>query len=296
MQQLGEPAVTAVALIRTERRRLGAAGRRHLRRSRDVGTRRHRRRRTSLRLARRRTAGARVGSLRLPAHRLRCIHAAAVAGDDAVELGQGFDLVDNDAAHLRGAVGRLLRQFENALAEFPTGRFELALHFGRHLPHALKRLGEPLRRLQEQLVRFARVLIVDVAEQVAGALTFLFERAGAFGARVRDHTGDLAGLARGAVERLVEQRREALQPLFDIVGTGVERADQRFDRRLPVAESDLGVPVGLVDQRDRVGQRAALRVELRGELAEVQQRLAGDRMERLDVLVHLGACDAALLG
>ena len=45
-----------------------------------------------------------------------------MAGDDAVELGQRLDLIDDDAAHLRGAVGGLLRQFEDAAAQLAAGR------------------------------------------------------------------------------------------------------------------------------------------------------------------------------
>ena len=35
---------------------------------------------------------------------------------DAVELGERLDLIDDHAAHLRGAVGGLLRQLQDALA------------------------------------------------------------------------------------------------------------------------------------------------------------------------------------
>ena len=90
----------------------------------------------------------------------------------------------------------------------------------------------------------------------------LLQRAGAFGARIRDDAGDLAGAAGGAVERLVEQAREALEPLLDVVGAGVERGDQRLDRGAALAERGVGVAVALVDQRDRFGERAAVGVEL----------------------------------
>ena len=72
------------------------------------------------------------------ARRLGGVDAAAVAGDDAVELGQRLDLVDDDAAHLRGALGGLLRQLEDATAQLGARRLELALHLGRHLLHALE--------------------------------------------------------------------------------------------------------------------------------------------------------------
>ena len=70
-----------------------------------------------------------------------------MAGDNAIELGERLDLIDDDAAHLRCALGGLLRQFENAAAQFGAGRLELLLHFRRHLLHALHDLGEAARRI-----------------------------------------------------------------------------------------------------------------------------------------------------
>ena len=75
-------------------------------------------------------AGGGVDRLRRAARRLDRVEAAAVAGDDAVELGQRIDLLDDDAAHLRGAFGGLLRQLEDALAQFGARRLHLALHLG----------------------------------------------------------------------------------------------------------------------------------------------------------------------
>ena len=59
-----------------------------------------------------------------------------MTGDDAVELGERLDLVDDDAPHLRRALGGLLRQFENAAAQFGAGGLEFLLHLRRHLLHA----------------------------------------------------------------------------------------------------------------------------------------------------------------
>ena len=39
-----------------------------------------------------------------------------MARDDAIEFGQRLDLIDDDLTHLSGALGGLLRHFENALA------------------------------------------------------------------------------------------------------------------------------------------------------------------------------------
>src|ERR1700722_16955029 len=69
-----------------------------------------------------------VGGFGLAPHRFGGIERAAVAGDDAIELGQGFDLIDDDAAHLRRAFGGLLRQFEDAATQFGARHLELLLH------------------------------------------------------------------------------------------------------------------------------------------------------------------------
>ena len=74
------------------------------------------------------------------------VEAAAVMGDDAVEFGQRLDLVDDHLAHLRGALGGLLRHLEHAAAQLVAGGFELAVHLGSHLLHALHHRGELLGR------------------------------------------------------------------------------------------------------------------------------------------------------
>ena len=70
-------------------------------------------------------------------------------GDDAVELGERLDLVDDHLAHLRGVVSRLLRHFQHATAQLVARRFELLVHLGRHLLHGLHHRAEPLGRLLE---------------------------------------------------------------------------------------------------------------------------------------------------
>ena len=64
------------------------------------------------------------------------VEAAAVMGDDAVQFRERLDLVDDHFAHLRGALGGLLRHFQNAAAQFVAGGLQLVMHFGRHLLHA----------------------------------------------------------------------------------------------------------------------------------------------------------------
>ena len=87
-----------------------------------------------------------------------------MAGDDAIELGQRLDLVDDHAAHLRCAVGGLSRQFEDALAQLGAGGFELALHLRGHSLEPLDHLGVALRRLIEHDVGLPDILLVDLAQ------------------------------------------------------------------------------------------------------------------------------------
>src|SRR5262249_57980379 len=70
------------------------------------------------------------------------VHVAAMTSDDAIELGQRLDLIDDHAPHLRRAFRRLLRQLEDALTQLVAGRVQLVLHFGSHLLEALDHLGE----------------------------------------------------------------------------------------------------------------------------------------------------------
>ena len=67
-----------------------------------------------------------------------------MTGDNAIELRQGLDLVDDDTAHLRRALGGFLRQFEDAAPQLGPRRLQLLLHFRRHLLHALHDLGVTL--------------------------------------------------------------------------------------------------------------------------------------------------------
>src|SRR5581483_5928564 len=53
------------------------------------------------------------------------VHAATMVCDDAVELGERLDLVDDHLAHLRGGFGGLLRHFQHAAAQLVAGRFQL---------------------------------------------------------------------------------------------------------------------------------------------------------------------------
>ena len=151
-QKIGQPAGAPAAgsrLRRAERRGLPTPGRGdRCGHAGDVGA---RARRLGPRAAvggrgllarRRKAAGRRLHRLDAPLRRLDRVESATMAGDDAVELGQRLDLVDDDTAHLGGAVGGLLRQFEDAPAQLVAGRLELLLHLGGHPLQALEHLGE----------------------------------------------------------------------------------------------------------------------------------------------------------
>ena len=166
-----------------------------------------------------------------------------MAGDDAVELGERFHLVDDHPAHLRRALGGLLRQLEHAAAQFLARVVELALHVGRHLLHRLHDLGEAVGGLLQQLLRLDRVLLeqalavvrhllVKFVQGFARALVLrlgggadrrmlLGDRARAFRGRFGDQPRDIAGtLLRGA-QQFIEQAREPLQPLVEVLGAAV---------------------------------------------------------------------------
>ena len=223
-------------------------------------------------------------SSRAATPRLDRVEIAAVAGDDAVELGQRLDLVDDDAAHLRGAIGGLLRQLEGAAAQFVAGgfelavhlqarRFQLALHLGRHLPHALHRFGKALVGVAEHGVGVAGGLVVDRTHRFDGAAAFVVglfahalvlvaDRAVAFGGRLRHHAGDLARAGGRRLERLVEQAGEALETLVEILGAGVERGDQLIERDAALAEAILGALIAAFDLLGGAGEFAAVGIEL----------------------------------
>ncbi len=99
-----------------------------------------------------------------------------MTGDDPVELGQRFDLVDDHLAHLRRALGRFLRHFENAAAQLGAGGVELAVQFGRHLLHAVHDGCELVGGLAEHAVRFARALIIDFGHRLGGLAALVLDR------------------------------------------------------------------------------------------------------------------------
>src|SRR4029450_12964281 len=110
------------------------------------------------------TAAADYSERRLltcPAHGLDRIEISSMAGNNAIKFGQCLDLVHDDPTHLRSAFGRFLRQFEYPAPQFAARGFEFALHFRRHLLHALHGFGKALVCLAEDRLSIAGGLCVD---------------------------------------------------------------------------------------------------------------------------------------
>ena len=180
------------------------------------------------RLGRLHPANGGVGRLH-PARRLDRVEAAAVAGDDAVELGQRLDLVDDDAPHVGGGLGRLLRQLENALAQLGARALELLLHLGGHLlqtRRASRRTVAPPARASHATPRrparrccaWPRPAVgVLLRRRLRISVEILGDRLHAAGGGVGGEAGDVARPFRRAFERLVEHVGKAGQPLVQLV-------------------------------------------------------------------------------
>ena len=147
-QQVGKPSVAPLvgAGDGTDRRRFGAARRRHAevrrRQGRGAAGVAHARRSTgsrmrggsiTARIARSmRSAAAPAGdrhhrlflALGAGAAAAHDVEAAAVMCDDPVQFRQSLDLVDDHLAHLRGAFGGFLRHFQHAAAQLVAGGLE----------------------------------------------------------------------------------------------------------------------------------------------------------------------------
>ena len=162
-------------------------------------------------------------------------------GDNAVELGQSLDLIDDDAAHLRRAFGRLLRQLENAATQFGARRSRAPAAFPSPSASCPARSRRSARRTGEHAVHLAgrlprkpcsasrRCACAPPRRSCARARIAARWCGTLFAARLGDDAGDLAGPRRRGIEQLVEQAGEAPQPLLEIVGAGIERGDERLE-------------------------------------------------------------------
>ena len=229
-----------------------------------------------------------------------------MARHDAVELGQGLDLINDDAAHVRSGVRCLLRQLENALAQLSARRFELAAHVGAHLLQLVQNLGEALRRLRQHDVRLLARLLVDAVHGLAQArplllgaaadcLEILPDRFDAAGRRVRSQPRDFARPFARAFERLIEHTGKAGKPLFEISGFAVEGGHQLLQRGAALGERALGLPVAAIDQRHRICQRVGVHVEVAGKPAQIVERLRRHFLEARNVALHVAVGGAGLL-
>ena len=116
---------------------------------------------------------------------------------------------------------------------------------------------------------------------VAHEVELLGDRLRAVRARFGDHAADVARAGGGSLQRLVEQAREALEPLLEFLALDIERGDQRVEMGAAFVDRGVGLAVAAVDQFDRLHQHAAVGVELRRELAEVFDHLGGHALEAL---------------
>ncbi len=233
--------------------------------------------------------------------------------DDPVQFGQRLDLVDNDLAHLRGALGGFLRHLQHAAAQFVARGFQLVMHLQSHLLHALHHRGELVRRLLEHGVGFLGAALIHFAHGVGCQPAFLLRRrANRFklpadrgrtrAGRFRDHPRDIARARFGGGQRFIQQARKPRQPVIEIGGSQIDRRHQRFQLGFAVGDGGGGVAVALLDQIGGIDQRLAVGLELAGQRAEifqrprglgvedgqlVFQRLGGDAVARGDV-VHGG--------
>ena len=117
----------------------------------------------------------------------------------------------------------------------------------------------------------AAALVLGAAR--ASLLVLFADRARAFGARFRRPRGRSRGRGRRRLERFVEQAGEALEPLLDILGAGIERGDQRFDRGAALVDRRLR-PARLLRSISSTAWRARGRAtsNCAGELAEIGRR------------------------
>ena len=103
------------------------------------------------------------------------------------------------------------------------------------------------------------------SEVDAHRLVLLGDGARAFRGRVGDHAGDVARARLGGREQLVEQAGEALEPLVEVLGAVSRLMTTVVERGAAGAERLVGAAVARVDHLDRLRERAAMDVELRGE-------------------------------
>src|SRR5262249_9466849 len=185
-------------------------------------------------------------------------------------------------------------------------RLEFLLHFRRHLLHALHDFAEAGGGFGENALHLRESIIVGRRERftstgalflrrLTNQLVLLLDGLHALIAGLRDQSSDFAGSVGRGLQRLIQDRGEARQPLPELLGAGVERGNQRLDSRLPLRDRFLGAAIAALHQRHSISKGATMRIELVGEFGEVAQHLAGDRVEIAEVLFHLDVVAPVLL-
>ncbi|CEG07380.1 hypothetical protein BN961_00769 [Afipia felis] len=213
-----------------------------------------------------------------------------MAGDNAVELGQGFDLIDDDLAHLRGAFGCFLRQFQHAAAQIGAGGVKFLMQFGSHLLHRVDDVAELVGCFREHAGCILSAAIVNLAHRLerlaalvldshANGFELTANRGGACPGAFGNDTRDIARAQLGGVERFLKQADEAVEALVEIEGAGVDRGGELFQQALALGDGLRGALVALFDGANRIGQQAAMALELGREAAEAFQRAGGGFVE-----------------
>src|SRR5579871_143803 len=94
---------------------------------------------------------------------------------------------------------------------------------------------------------------------------------GAFGRRLRDQPGDIAGALLGGAQRYVEQIRESFETFVELFGAGGYRRREALNRVLTLADRGHGVVVGLLEQVNGIGECFGVAVKLKRQLAEIAE-------------------------
>src|ERR1700674_3811837 len=249
------------------------------------------------------------------------IDAAAMAGDDVVQLRQGLDLVGDDAAHGGGAFARLLGQLQHAALQLLAGELERTLHFLRHVAQLARGDGEALVHLVEQAAHLLDGLLIGGLERDRGAaallgvgaadeLVLVGDRLGRRGGGLGDEVRRFPRAGLGLAERLLQELVEGGEAFAELVGAAGElalevarqAAEQRhdlLDRGAAVGERLVDAAVGLAESLGDAGDELALVLEAQRQRREVAQHAARDFAQVRDLAARpvddrAGGVDRAL--
>ena len=240
--------------------------------------------------------------------RSRVDHAVGT-GHQSGELVESLDLIGDDTAHVGRRLLGLLRQLDDAAAQFGAGGLQLALDLAGHAAQLAHGVAELRRRIAEGLGHLGCGLLVAGAQGRCRPLAFL-ARGGADalelladGARRRLRRGgkdgaDLACLGLHVLERAFEEGREGAGDGFQILRAVVDAAEKRVQgllaagERLVHARLDTLQGCGGFDEgthllAGRIGEGAAALLEGLGEFQRLLDGAGGDAAQRVDLIGHL---------